>query len=419
MVDRTVSPPAEKISKPKFPETEIEKTDTGIELVTLSQHSQPAVMVDLVFPVGRSTENVLGITYFASKMLLEGTVNKSSSDIANELDYYGSHLEITPTLDHIFVRLYCLKKFFENQVSLVFELIKYADFPPKEFEKLKTIRIQQIKQQHAKSNAFAGLKYRERLFGSAHPYGRIVGIEDTQNISLEEVKEFYHNKFLVLPTVFLAGAVGSEEIDFVKRELSAINFIDKGDQSKFSANPENGITINWENSVQSSIRFGDVCISKSHPDIHKLKISNELLGGFFGSRLMKNIREEKGLTYGIGSNIVHLDQGNYWVIGTDVLKEKADLAISEIRKEIEILQNTPPSLEEIHTLKSYIQGKWLMSFDSVFNSMNLITNNYLAGLTNQYWVDLMTEVDSITPEQVSETLKKHFNLDSAIEVLVG
>ncbi|MEP0366793.1 MAG: pitrilysin family protein [Cyclobacteriaceae bacterium] len=419
MLDRTAAPPSDNIAKPNFPEAQIVSGAQGIDLVVLEQQAQPVIMLDIVIPVGRFSETVSGISYLAGKMLLEGTSKKSSAEIASEIDFHGSHLEITPTLDHLYIRLYCLKKFFSNQAKLVFELLADSIFPEKEFEKLKTIRSQQIKQQHAKTNAFAGLKFRETIFGSGHPYGKLVTLQDVNGTSLDQVKAFFSEQFKVRPTIFMAGAVGPEELSIVNDRLSKFEFIapKKPTTPKLPGNET--LNISWDNSVQSSIRFGSASINKSHADIHKLKITNELLGGFFGSRLMKNIREEKGLTYGISSSMVHLQHGSYWVIGTDVLKEKVNLALNEIRKEIENLQNTPPTFEELELLKNHLKGKWLMSFDSCFNSMQMITGNYLSGLTNQFWLDFMQTVDEISAEDISATLTKHFDPSGASSVVVG
>lgn len=418
MIDRSVVPVSDEISKPKFPEAELLNL-SGIDLIMLRQHDQPVIMFDCVIPLGRGHEHTPGLGYLVAKMLQEGTSAKSSNEIANMLDYYGSHLEITPTLDHVFIRLYCLKKYFESQVSLIFEMIGDSVFPEKEFEKQKTIRKQEIRQMHAKTNSFAGLHFRKSIFGEFHPYGQIIQVDDVNNTSLDQVKDFYGSHFKINPTLFLAGAVDSKEIEIIKNKLDSISFDANPATADYKLTSTGNVHINWDNSVQSSLRLGAHSISKSHPDIHKLKIANELLGGFFGSRLMKNIREEKGLTYGISSSLVHLKEGSYWVIGTDVLKEKSELAIAEIKKEILLLQSQLPSMEEVNTLKSYLKGKWLMSFDSCFNSMHLITNNHLAGLTNQYWSDFMEVLDQTTAEEISDTMRKYYNTNAICEVIVG
>ena len=419
MLDRKIAPIADIISKPNFPKNEIEKLANGIEIVVLRQSNQPVIMVDLVLATGRWQEATPGISYFVAKMLTEGTHKYTSAEIAEELDFHGSHLEINPTLDHVYIKLYCLKKFFDNQVSLLFHLLTASNFPDKEFEKLKTIRIQQIKQQHAKTNAFAGLKFRESIYGDTHPYGQIINTTDIKQTRIEDVRYFFKNAFFIEPKVFLAGAVDKEEIDTISNLFASLPIAQAKAHGTILAVENRDIFLNWENSVQSSIRIGGHTISKKHTDIHNLKITNELLGGFFGSRLMKNIREEKGLTYGISSSLMHLDKNSYWVIGTDVLKEKSEVALNEIKKEIVKLQNEEPSEEELAVLKSYIQGKWLMSFDSCFNSMQLIINNHLSGLTSKYWYDFLEALEKCTPETISITAQRYYNLEETTSAVVG
>ncbi|WP_258102564.1 pitrilysin family protein [Marinoscillum sp. MHG1-6] len=417
MLDRSVAPAAEKISKPNLPSPEIIPISEGMELVVLTQHDQPAIMLDLAFPVSRSTENNSTI-YLAAKMLMEGTREKSSAEIASFLDFHGSHLEIRPSLDHVHIRLYCLKKYFNSQLNLIVELLNESIYPERQFEKAKNIRTQQIKQQHAKTNAFASLKFREKVFGAQHPYGRISSVEEVVSTTHEEVLKFYQNGLLTQPSIFLAGDVSQNEIELLNGALKPLQFYNTANTSSNKTISSSGEHIIWENAVQCSLRMGGQIIDKNHPDIHLLHITNELLGGFFGSRLMKNIREEKGLTYGIHSSIVHLKDGSYWTIGTDVLKEKADLAVNEIKKEIQTLATTSPSEEELATLKSYLQGKWLMSFDNCFNSMQHIVQNNLAGLDQQYWIGFLNQLESCTAKDIRQTAAKYFNKD-LIEVIVG
>lgn len=419
MLDRKTAPLAEAISKPNFPKPEIVTLPKGIEVVTLRQPSQPVIMIDIVLATGRWQEASPGISYFVAKMLTEGTNKKSSAAIAEELDFHGSHLEITPTLDHVYIKLYCLKKFFETQVSLLFHLLEDSNFPEKQFDKLKTIRTQQIQQQHAKTNALCGLKFRESIYGSTHPYGHIITTEDVAQTSVADVRYFFQNAFFIQPKVFMAGAVDDFEVQLITKKMCNLPWTKAQAGGSIHAMKSENVLLDWENSVQSSIRFGGHTIPKTDQDIHNLKITNELLGGFFGSRLMKNIREEKGLTYGISSSIMHLAKGSYWVIGTDILKEKSSLAMEEIKKEIARLQNEPPSFEELELLRNYIQGKWLMNFDSCFNSMQLIMSNHLSGLSDRYWYEFISVLEKCTPEIISETAKKYYNLDQTTIAIVG
>lgn len=416
MLDRTQAPPVEEISVPKIPQASKEDFD-GLELYVVDQGTQPILLFEIEIPTGRWTEPTPGLTYYVAKILTEGTGKRSSEQIAETFDFYGSHLEITPTLDHVNIKLYTLKKFFLDLIRLLAELLFESSMPEKEFEVLKKIRIQQIRQQQAKNDAYAGLKFREILYGEIHPYGLIIDDAAAQTISLEDVKAFYPS-FLVKPTFYLAGMIDNSTIEAVKQAFSQRNYQMPGIQHKIPIESGSSTSVIREGSTQASLRQGHLIISRHHQDTHLLKITNTLFGGFFGSRLMKNIREEKGLTYGIHSSIIHLDHSSYWSVSTEVLKEKLEMASEEILKELEKLQNQLVSIEELKTVTSYLKGKYVTSFDTPFNTLNMIKNLQSGKLDDEYYETFLQTLDTITPEQVCEIAQKHLRVDKIINLSV-
>jgi predicted Zn-dependent peptidase len=134
---------------------------------------------------------------------------------------------------------------------------------------------------------------------------------------------------------------------------------------------------------------------------------------------MKNIREEKGLTYGISSSINHLQQASYLIIGSDILKEKRDLAISEIEKEIKILQTEEVTIEELDALKNYLRGKLLSAFDSPFSSAQMIKTVVEWGIGSQAWQSYFDAIDTITPNNVMEMANKYLEIEKINRVMVG
>lgn len=414
MLDRSVAPPAEAISKPKFPEYSLELLTSGARLFTINQGTQPVVMLEMVIPLSQMDHPET--SYFLSKMLTEGTRSKTSEQIAEALEYYGSHLEAVSSYDHFFIRLYCLKRYFSTQLELVEELLTASVFPEREFEIIRNIRVQQLHQQQAKTSAVASQKFRESLFGVQHPYGHITTPEMTESLSLEAVKDFYAGAFRSVPTLFLTGSVGEAEVEAIRQLVARLGFVGNSQSRVGIHQQSSGGSFPWKNAVQTSIRMGGPTITRTHADIHALKVTMDLFGGFFGSRLMKNIREEKGLTYGIHASISHLQLASYWGVSTDVLKEKADLAISEIQQEIDRLVATPPSKSELETVTNYSKGKFLMSFDSAFNSLGMIRNLILAGQDFSFWEGLLQKLDTITPGEVSQTAAKYLKVDTIVKV---
>lgn len=415
--DRTKAPEPQEIELPVIPETQNIKLPNGIDCTVLSQGTQPVVMLEIVFPVGRRNEPVPGLSYYVSKMLTEGTSSRNSEQIASAFDFYGSHLEISPTLDTINIKLYSLNRFFPELVKLLLELIQDSQFPEKEFEVVKRIRIQQILQQQAKNNLFAGLKFREAIFGTLHPYGEIITEEKAQKVTIEDVRSFA-KALKVKPELFLAGGITDQEIKVVAEAFGETTFDHTLDTPGYGARKSGHQEIIREDSSQASIKYGDHTINRHHEDIHKLKITNSLFGGFFGSRLMKNIREEKGLTYGIHSSVIHLQEASYWQISTEVLRDKLDLAKEEIAKEIKNLQQVPPSESELATVVNYLKGKLLTTFDTPFNAINAIKNIKLDGLETDYFEKYQKALRTISPEEVSNLAIRYLNTDEAVFVIV-
>lgn len=417
-MDRTIAPAAEAIARPNLPSTNKVSLTKDLDIHILNQGKQEVILFEMVIPVGRYQEPAPGLAYYLFKMLTEGTSKRSSEEIASTFDYYGSHLEVTPTLDHVSIKLYALNRFFPEVLELLMEMLTDSVFPESEFEILQDIRTQQIHQQEARNNVFASLKFRELLFGDQHPYGRRVTPDLAQQTSLQEVVGF--NKVLLTkPVLFVTGRVTDQELNLIRKQFESIDFQLPTSSQATAIVQGKSQRIDKDGSTQASIRLGKHSINRQHPDIHKFKIANELLGGFFGSRLMKNIREEKGLTYGIHSSNLHLQNASYWYIGSEVLQEKTDLALSEITKEVQRLSNDTPSEAEFNMVTNYMKGKFLGSFDSPFSSHNTIKSLALDGLDEGYLYQYYDTLQSMKAVEVSEMISKHLNPESFTTLIVS
>lgn len=415
MLDRTVAPAASAIVRPNLPVADV-ITLGQLEASVLNQGSQPVILLEIVIPVGRWQETTPGLAFYTFKMITEGTKSKSAEEIASAFEYYGAHIEVTPTLDHVSVKLYVLNKFLDKVLHLFVETLTESSFPEKEFDTMKQIRLEQIKQQNARNNAFANLKFREMLFGASHPYGLIIEPAMAQNVTLDQLKAF-SSHILTKPEFFISGLVTDEVLQTIQQAFGHLKFNSVSPIKSSEINPVKRLEITREDSTQASIRIGHLTIDRNHQDIHHFKVANTLLGGFFGSRLMKNIREDKGLTYGIHSGILHMDHASYWSISSEVLREKADLALEEIYKEITKLKTEPAGQHEFEMMRNYLKGKFLSSFDSPFNSHETIKALKLAKLTSENLYDYLDVLDKIQPTDICEVMSKHISTDP-IELLV-
>lgn len=416
MLNRQTAPAFAAIALPAVPHFE-EVSMSGVPVLVVNQGDQPVIQLDIEIPLGRLNEPVVGLSFYLAKMLTEGTPKKTASEIAAAFDFYGSHLEVVPTLDGVTVRLFTLSRFLEPLLDLLRELMMESAFPEKEFETIKQIRIQQIRQQMARNNAYASLKFREKLFGENHPYGHIVTGEQAAAIGVDQLRA--HGALLrQQPKVFVAGQIHAEHLRLVESMLASMTFVEPVPSVLPALNAEKSERMERPGSTQASIRWGQLTLSKMHPQYHQFKIANELFGGFFGSRLMKNIREEKGLTYGIHSGVTHLAKASYWTVSTEVMKDKVDLAMAEITRELESLQQNPPEAEEFVTAINYMKGKLLSTFDTPFSTLQALKNMKMDGLDPHHFESLKEVLDRITPQELSDVLHRHLDTSKMLELTV-
>jgi len=171
--------------------------------------------------------------------------------------------------------------------------------------------------------------------------------------------------------------------------------------------------------LQSAIRIGAPSINKRHEDYQGLKVLNVILGGYFGSRLMKNIREEKGYTYGINSSVVSLNLTGLISISTEVSNKFTRCAIDEIYKEIRRLQSEPVDKEELSVVRNYMLGELVRMFDGPFASAESFRSAWEYGLDNSYYKRFADRIQSIEPDELKALAQKYYNTDDLYEVTAG
>jgi zinc protease len=422
--DRAISPDFKIIKSIHLPTPVSSKLDNGIPLHVINIGEQPVVRLEIIFEGGGNWYEVdKGTSYFGIKMLSEGTKKRTASEISEDFDRIGAFLELTHSFDKAAIVVYCLSRFLPEVLPIVQELIEEATFPEKEFDELRNITIQNLRVSNEKTATIASKELRSALYGSQHPYGQSQEAETIEGMSLESVVRHYE-KFIRSGNamVVLAGMVHADDIEYVNQYLGqrVIEF-HSADEKQFEE-PEQkhqNILIEKAESVQSSIRIGRKMFTRNHPDYFKMLVANEILGGYFGSRLMKNIREEKGLTYGISSNVLTLNKDGYFLIGTDVKKEFTQQTIDEIKKEIGILQTELVGDEELQTVKNYMAGEFAGSLNTAFEVADrqkiIITDQ----LSHDFFSQYIDQIHATTAEDIQYIANTYLQPDEMIEVVVG
>lgn len=417
-LDRTQAPPFQLSSDYSLAQPETLSLAGGAPLYAFRQLQQDVVKLELIFNAGKWYEPALGISHFTSQMLPKGTQGKTSYEIAESLDSLGAHLEISPGFDVVTLSLFSLRNKLIAAVSIVAEILENPSFDEDELRQMKEIFIQGLRVNNKKTSVVASKKIRLAIFGGAHPYGSSVEEEDVARISGKGIREFYRCQF-TLQSAMLVGRLTEAEL---KEVISLIPTRPAGpeDTRKFERTSGLSQAITQPGSVQASIRLGKKCMIKAdNPEYFDAIMFNHLLGGFFGSRLMKNIREEKGLTYGIHSSMNHFLHDSFWAISAEVNKQNATQAIAEIKHEIIALQNELVPEDELYVARNYFIGSWQSENSTMFSIADKVKSVQLWGLSPDYYSHLLNHIQHITPVQIQSVARAHFDTRDLLEIQVG
>ena len=418
MLDRTQAPAA----LPGF-HINIPRAFTEIEGATryhwIQAGSQPVVKIEILFRNGGSIlDDLPGQSFLTNKMLLHGTSSMTTAQIAEELDKFGAFVRLSPSFDDPSFEVYCLNRHLARVLPVVRSMVKESIFPEDEFKLVQRIAIENMQLQNARNNIQAAKAFRHRLFGSKHPYGRILSEEHLGALKSTDLQAFYQEN-LGQFEVIISGNYSEADKWLIKDHLTsgpeiAVKPFD------YSANHVPGEYYDEkESSLQTSLRIGHRMPVKTHEDYPKLRVCIHALGGYFGSRLMKNIREDKGFTYGIYASMVSLVHDSYLSIGADVQKEYRTAAIQEVYKEIARLQSETLAEIELEMVRNHMLGAFQSELDSPFSLSDKFKGVYLYGLDYNYYDRFISTVEHITGDDIRDMAVKHLQTADFTEVSVG
>lgn len=394
-LDRTTTPPVGTFPPLSLPAPGIHALSNGIEIIACNRGDEDVCRIDLIFEGGYYTEQKPGTAALTLLMLKEGAAGKSSEEIAESFDYHGAWLQTSASSHYLYVTLYTLNRHLDTCLSLLADIVIRPDFPEKEFTRLKERRLQQLLVQKEKVDVLASETFLSMIFGDKHPYGRAVTPDHISHITTEDLRD-YHRQHIAPGKcrIFIAGKITGKLLDNLELHFGHTWNVPSVDSAIIPAFPihraENPIIVTHkENALQSGIRMGLPVIGRENPDFFALKLLCTILGGYFGSRLMSNIREEKGYTYGISSSIAAMRYGSYLTISTQTGTEFTRPLINEVFAEIDRLRNEPIPTDEFITVQNYLRGDMARTLDSPFS----IADYYLSLKANDLPVEYFAQQD--------------------------
>lgn len=422
MIDRAQAPAFRQVEHIELIRAKEQVLSNGLKLFSIDGGDQDLVRIEFIFENTAYDPAKPLQTFATNTMLNDGTTEFSSTEIADKVDYYGAFLQTEYSNDQSTVTLYTLNKHLANTLPIVKAIISDSVFPQVELDTLVRNQKQKLSVNLEKNDFVSRKTFSNVLFGNTL-YGYDISAADYDHLEraqlLSYFKEAYQPKNC---TVMLSGKVKDETIRLVDRYFGSDwnNEQDtKPNVFEFSAASGAEHFIEKQEALQSAIRLGRIAINRTHPDFPGFQVVNTILGGYFGSRLMANIREDKGYTYGIGSALVSLKNTGYFFIASEVGADVCSATLNEIEKEIKLLKQEPVQEEELALVKNYMLGSMLGSLENALSHADKFKNIYFSGLGYDYYSRYIETVKTMSPERIMELANQYLDFDAFQRVIVG
>ena len=397
--------------------------DNGVPVFSIDAGAQEVLLIEWVFYAGNWYEEKNIVAATTNFMLKNGTKNKNALAINEHFEFHGAYLNRSCYNETAVISLHCLSKHLSQLLPVVAEIITESIFPEEEIAIYKQNQKQRLEVNLKKCDFIANRLIDEYIYGFHHPYGRYTSTLDYDSLNRDELDTFY-KKFYAEGKclVFVAGKPPADleqqlnnafgHLPLNKTVLPDIRFnLQPAENKKYNI-------INDAEGVQGAIRIAREFPNRHHPDFSKAQVLNNIYGGFFGSRLMSNIREDKGYTYGIHSYMQNHIHESAWMISTEAGRDVCEATIEEIYKEMQILCNEPVEAEELDLVRNYMIGSLLGDLDGPFQIIARWKNYILNNLTEEYFYNSIKTVQTITAEEIQELARKYLNPEEFYELLV-
>lgn len=425
MLDRKNAPKAPMLVPSPLPAFKTFSLRNGTEVHMLQHGTVEVAEVQIVFKTGTAYQDKVGQARYTASNMAEATASYTNQQLAEKLDDYGAWISNDTAQEFISMNLTSLERHLPHTLPLLQEVIMAPAFPEEEFKNMKFRNLQKLQVESKRKTYLARREFGHQLFGPGHPSGAHLGPKELKKLTWADMKAFYQKH--LQPGNWFITVVGRFNEENVLKQLEELfgtqSLSSHGKMISHAVSSPirngKGRHLVREEGMQSAITVGHLGFKRSHPDFDGMNFVNTLLGGFFGSRLMKNIREDKGYTYGIRSGWVSGKHTGYLIIASQVGNEYAENTIEEIRKEMKRLRVDLCSTEEMDLVKNYMLGSSISQRETPFQLGSLIRFSIIHDISFDQLNQKYTHILNLTPNDVLRLASEHFQPDDLLEVICG
>ncbi len=425
MLNRKLTPQNTDIPMPHLTDFTKDTVCDNFDIFSLKDKTNPIIKFKIVCNIGLWHNKKHGVSILAAKMLQGGTNTKDASQIAQQLDYYGTYFDISIDNDYAYITITVLKKFYKNVLEIIIDIIENSIMPSQYLMLQKSILKDKMALERRNYSYLALEHLCQHIYGKEHPYGKVLYPKNIDNVKIDDIKGYYKNNIFSKIKVFIYGDFETSDVDmfkYLKKQITSpppTNNASKGRYKDFrDIDTSLNLILNIPDNMQNTIVFGTLLPKKDHEDFLGLVVLNEHIGGYFGSRLMSNIREKLGYTYGIHSKIHAMQESSLFYVVTDVSLGHADEVYNRCLAEIAKIVSTTINDGELNMLKNYMKGKLLITMNDPFAKMNNLIKVCNFGLNKSYYENLYKKIDKITAKDIIELAQKYLGTPKFPHVFV-
>jgi zinc protease len=426
-VDRSKPPVLGPPPKVSLPPIVTRQLPNGLKLMIVEQHELPLADFVLVVGSGGTMDPASkgGVANLTSSMLTEGTASRSALEIADQIAYLGIGLGASSNWDAATVNLHTPMAQLDSALALFADVVLHPAFRAEDFERVRKNRLTALVQLKDRPTAIADQAYAAILYGGSHPYGHnLLGTEASiTGMSTADLQSFYRANFVPNnSTLIVVGDVTPAQVE--AKISSLLGGWQKGTvpQLTFADAPKASATtvylIDKPGAAQSSFRIGSIGVPRSTKDYFALNVMNTILGGTFTSRLMQNLRETHGYTYGARSRFDMRRAAGPFTASAEVVAAKTDSGLVEFMKELNAIRDTVPTVE-LNKAKRFLQLSMPGDFETTQQIANQLIPVVLYGLPLDYYNNYVANIESITQADVQRVAKQYIDPSSLAIVIVG
>jgi zinc protease len=402
------------------------RLSNGLEVILAESHTIPKFHGELFFRSGNAAvaDRAPGLAEMTATVVRTGTAKRASRQIEEDLRRLGADLSSAAGMDTSAISFAGLSEFSEPLLTLVNELAREAAFPEAEFERERRQKLEEVKLERTQPGFLAGERLRKVLFG-AHPYAQVSPSEQqVAAYKREDLQAVYRESYT--PGNGLLVLVGDFEPQGMLQNIENVfgAWAGKKPESRMAAGPANPrgrrvYLVHVPGAVQAQIVAGCHAITRKHPDWVKLGLTNSLYGGAFNSRLVMNIREDKGYTYSPRSGVSALRQHGYFSVSAAVRNDVVAASLTEIFYEMDKLRSLPVPEAELADAQNYLSGVFSMGLATQDGLLSQFSNVALNELPDDYLETYRQKVRALTPDDLLATAREYLDSANMQIVVVG